>query len=105
MEKSKDERIRERAHQLWEAEGQAHGSHEVHWHRAAREIEEADPSEAPTPEIAGKAGLIENAAATPENGRRGPGSGTRLQRSKKVKMPPVATPAEGVPNAGPKGRP
>jgi len=35
----KQGRIEERAYALWEAEGQLHGRHEEHWHRAARELE------------------------------------------------------------------
>jgi Protein of unknown function (DUF2934) len=39
MNLEKQRRIEERAYALWEAEGQLHGRHEEHWHRAAREIE------------------------------------------------------------------
>jgi hypothetical protein len=35
----KQKRIEERAYLFWEAEGQLHGRHEEHWHRAARQIE------------------------------------------------------------------
>lgn len=39
----KQKRIEQRAYLFWEAEGQPHGRHEEHWHRAARQIEaEAD---------------------------------------------------------------
>jgi hypothetical protein len=35
----KQKRIEERAYLFWEAEGQPHGRHEEHWHKAARQIE------------------------------------------------------------------
>jgi hypothetical protein len=47
MNLEKQRRIEERAYALWEAEGQLHGRHEEHWHRAAREIE-AEETASPT---------------------------------------------------------
>lgn len=45
MDQDREERIALRAHQLWEAEGRPHGSHDEHWRRAAEEIDaEAAPS-------------------------------------------------------------
>ena len=40
--KAQDQRIRERAYQLWEQEGRQHGVPDDHWHRARREIEQGD---------------------------------------------------------------
>ena len=37
MSQEREERIKQRAHQLWEAEGRPHGSHDEHWRRAAAE--------------------------------------------------------------------
>ncbi len=45
MAKTRDDLIRQRAHQLWEAGGHGHGDHDDHWHRAEREIDEAGASE------------------------------------------------------------
>lgn len=39
---SREERIRTRAHQLWEQSGQPDGSHEDHWYQAERDIDEED---------------------------------------------------------------
>jgi hypothetical protein len=39
MDLEKQKRIEQRAYLFWEAEGQPHGRHEEHWHRAARQIE------------------------------------------------------------------
>jgi hypothetical protein len=33
----KKDKIRERAHQLWESEGRPHGAHDEHWRRAQAE--------------------------------------------------------------------
>jgi hypothetical protein len=46
MQADREARIRERAYQIWVAEGRTHGSQEAHWHRAEREImaEEAAPA-------------------------------------------------------------
>jgi hypothetical protein len=39
MDLEKQKRIEQRAYLFWEAEGQPHGRHEEHWHRATRQIE------------------------------------------------------------------
>ncbi|WP_342643669.1 DUF2934 domain-containing protein [Rhodoligotrophos ferricapiens] len=38
----REQRIRERAHQIWEQEGRPEGRHDEHWERAARAIDEED---------------------------------------------------------------
>jgi hypothetical protein len=43
-----EERIRRRAHELWEKEGRPEGRHEQHWDQARREIEQEE-SDAPQP--------------------------------------------------------
>jgi Protein of unknown function (DUF2934) len=35
-------RIRERAHSIWQGEGEVHGRHEDHWSQAEREIDAED---------------------------------------------------------------
>jgi len=45
-----EERIRRRAHEIWQREGQPEGRDQDHWEQACREIAaEAAPDEAPTP--------------------------------------------------------
>ena len=44
MNNEREERIRERAHQIWEREGRANGQEQIHWERASREIDEEDRS-------------------------------------------------------------
>jgi hypothetical protein len=38
-EESREERIRARAHQMWEHEGRTEGDHERHWQEASNEID------------------------------------------------------------------
>jgi hypothetical protein len=38
MQSDREERIRQRAYEIWQSEGHGHGRHEDHWHRAEREI-------------------------------------------------------------------
>ncbi|PAQ08458.1 DUF2934 domain-containing protein [Mesorhizobium temperatum] len=44
MSDDKHERIRRRAYEIWEREGQTHGLHEHHWTQATLEIENEDRS-------------------------------------------------------------
>ncbi|NUB15916.1 DUF2934 domain-containing protein [Azospirillum brasilense] len=39
MQGSREDRIRHRAHEIWEREGRPEGRHEVHWAQACAEIE------------------------------------------------------------------
>ncbi len=45
--KSREERIRERAYELWEQNGRTEGQAEEHWHQARREIgaEDEEPGD------------------------------------------------------------
>ena len=42
MQSDRQERISERAYQIWIAEGRIHGRHDEHWQRAEREIAEEE---------------------------------------------------------------
>jgi hypothetical protein len=46
MNSEKQRRVEERAYALWEADGQLHGKHDEHWHRAAREVEAEETANA-----------------------------------------------------------
>lgn len=54
----REHQIRERAYNIWEAEGYPHGRAEDHWHRAAREVAETGADAAPA-----EAGAAVNGAA------------------------------------------
>ncbi|QKC72334.1 DUF2934 domain-containing protein [Mesorhizobium loti] len=67
MADDRQERIRNRAHQIWQEEGQPAGHHERHWHQAAADIDREDaakPSAAKTP--ARKASGAGKAKAAPK---------------------------------------
>jgi hypothetical protein len=59
-----DERIRGRAHEIWESEGRPEGRHEEHWTRARREIEAVDGGSVtgPTGSDTNSAGIVPGAA-------------------------------------------
>ncbi|QND65481.1 DUF2934 domain-containing protein [Mesorhizobium loti] len=42
MTDDRQERIRNRAHQIWLQEGQPAGHHERHWHQAAADVDQED---------------------------------------------------------------
>ena len=44
-----EERIRRRAHEIWEREGRPEGRHEEHWARARREVESEEGGSPPGP--------------------------------------------------------
>lgn len=45
MTPDREEKIRQRAYELWEAEGRPDGKQQEHWERAAREIEAEEAGE------------------------------------------------------------
>ncbi|MGN8000164.1 DUF2934 domain-containing protein [Sphingomonas sp. 22176] len=40
MSDDREHKVRERAHAIWQREGEPHGRHDEHWHQANREIDE-----------------------------------------------------------------
>ena len=42
MTDDRQERIRNRAHQIWQEEGQPAGQHERHWHQAVADVDRQD---------------------------------------------------------------
>lgn len=71
------ERIRQRAHEIWEEEGRPDGKHEEHWRQAAEELglTEEDGSEIEAPEGApGVESSPEPASTDPSSSRSGLGS-------------------------------
>lgn len=46
MANDREERIRKRAHEIWDAEGRPHGRHEEHWQKAMKEVGGGDPEAA-----------------------------------------------------------
>ena len=64
MQSDRQERISERAYQIWVAEGRLHGRHDEHWQRAEREIAEE--------ELRVAAAMADRAAGTATGPRRRP---------------------------------
>lgn len=42
MEQDREERVRARAYEIWERNGQQEGIHDAHWQQAVTELEEED---------------------------------------------------------------
>jgi hypothetical protein len=79
MQLDRQERISERAYQIWVAEGRVHGKHDEHWHRAEREIAEEE---------------LRLAAAMADRAADVAASGTAARRRKRA-TPPGAKAATG----------
>ncbi len=88
----KEDRIKARAHQIWEREGHAHGEHERHWDQATREIEEeGEDDEAMDADLsvlgdkdAGIALQSDDAGVEPASGMTDAGSLKKTGRKKKI---------------------
>lgn len=61
----REERIRQRAHAIWEAEGRPEGRHEAHWQQARAEIEGTGETEAGTGQMQAGDALPSGADAVP----------------------------------------
>ena len=69
MQSDRQERISERAYEIWVAEGCVHGRHDEHWQRAEREIAEEELRLAAA--MADRAsGVAKNATPAPRRGGR-----------------------------------
>jgi hypothetical protein len=55
MMDGKEERIRERAYQIWEEAGRPQGYQDLHWRQAEQEIAAIDQEASLPPDITGKA--------------------------------------------------
>ncbi len=59
----REDKIRQRAYGIWEAEGYPHGRHEDHWRRALSEVEVEPAAAGPANATAAKPALAEAAPA------------------------------------------
>ncbi|WP_244735173.1 DUF2934 domain-containing protein [Mesorhizobium sp. 113-3-9] len=76
MADDRQERIRNRAHQIWQEEGQPAGHHERHWHQAAADIDRED---------AGKPSAAKTSAAkTPAKKASGAGKAKAAPKEEKA---------------------
>jgi hypothetical protein len=58
MDQDREERVRRRAHEIWEQEGRPEGRHEDHWRQAREEIDRESPPEARSLGSAAQSDLI-----------------------------------------------
>ncbi|MGC4024015.1 MAG: DUF2934 domain-containing protein [Mesorhizobium sp.] len=96
MSGNRDERIRERAHAIWDREGKPEGAAQRHWQQAEGEIDKED--KAPKKPVAPKkaatkkpAAAKKPAATSASASRKTAGAGPALaKRSKDAKKPTKA---------------
>jgi len=82
MSGNRDERIRERAHAIWDREGKPEGAAQRHWQQAETEIEKEDsaPKKAAAKKAVAKKPAEKKSGAAP----------AIAKRSKDAKKPPKA---------------
>ena len=91
MTADREARVRERAYHLWLEEGQPHGRHDEHWHRAERELTEAEEGLGEDPPVAtARAGAGPSGAPGPE-----PAGASRPRGNSPVPDRPQAEPRGG----------
>jgi hypothetical protein len=85
MADDRQERIRNRAHQIWQEEGQPAGHHERHWHQAAADIDREDATGKPAKKPSKKAAGADKAKAEPKEAQ-----GKAAKAAKKPSKPKKA---------------
>ena len=90
MSEDREERVRRRAHEIWEREGRPHGDEKKHWEQASNEIdaEGAKPADAaaatgtspPLEKLAGK----RRAAAKPKQATESKPAGQKKSATKRT---------------------
>ncbi|WP_129793836.1 DUF2934 domain-containing protein [Sphingosinicella sp. CPCC 101087] len=84
MSDDREQRVKQRAYEIWEQSGRPSGRHDDHWDQAQRELEEEDQgrsakTQAPTIESAAKRGATKRAPGA--SARKGAG-GTSPARTR-----------------------
>jgi hypothetical protein len=106
MDNDLDRRIRERAYEIWENEGQPEGRSHDHWEQARSEFEEArqeSAADAPSPakseaiskpkaatRAGRKTGMAAGGVGSDAPSKRGTGGGAGTKRQSRNKTTPVA---------------
>ncbi len=104
MADDRHERIRQRAHAIWEREGRRDGEDERHWHQATSEIDAEDAAGA-APKPRRKAAAPRKPAAAPKSGAKpakaAPAKVASAKTAKTAAKPAVAAkPRAGKAKAG-----
>ncbi|MBZ9963402.1 DUF2934 domain-containing protein [Mesorhizobium sp. BR1-1-2] len=69
MTDDRQERIRNRAHQIWQEEGQPAGQHERHWQQATADIDQEDAGSSAVKKAARKAPVAGKAKTAPKEAK------------------------------------
>jgi hypothetical protein len=83
-DQDRQERIRRRAHEIWEREGRPDGQHEAHWQKAAQELESETDNGTPslqetiTETVAVAAGMPPASTGKHDHQPEEPASGERV---------------------------
>ena len=73
MADDREDRIRKRAHAIWEKEGQSHGSAQRHWEQATADVDAEDRAASPQPGKKARAGAGQK-ASSPDTMQLGAGA-------------------------------
>ena len=112
MSPEQEDRIKQRAYEIWEREGRPHGRDDVHWSMAVQEIraedgwvDEAADSAGPMDDLSRQLGSAE-ASLAPEGVEPAPAelAPARKPRAKKAAAPKVEAAAEPAEEPKPKAR-
>src|SRR5690349_5007699 len=113
MSPEQEDRIKQRAYEIWEREGRPHGRGDVHWSMAVQEIraedgwvDDASGSAEPTDDLSRQLGSAE-ASLAPEGiepAPEEPAAPVRKPRTKKTVAPKVEAVAESAEEPKPKAR-
>jgi hypothetical protein len=112
MSPEQEDRIKQRAYEIWEREGCPHGRGDVHWSMAVQEIraedgwvDDAADSAGPTDDLSRELGSAE-AALAPEGTEPAPEepAPARKPRAKKAVVPKVEAAAKPAEEPKPKAR-
>lgn len=91
MSGNRDERIRERAHAIWDREGRPEGAAQRHWEQAEQEISKEDGAGAKKPSARKPSAAKKPAAKAEGASRKTVGAGPAIaKRSKDAKKPAKA---------------
>ncbi|WP_246679026.1 MULTISPECIES: DUF2934 domain-containing protein [unclassified Mesorhizobium] len=69
MTDDRQERIRSRAHHIWQEEGQPAGQHERHWQQATADIDQEDAGSSAVKKPARKAAVAGKAKTAPKEAK------------------------------------
>ena len=103
MRSEREERIRQRAYQIWQSEGHGHGRQDDHWHQAEREIaaeEAGGSSKAPRRATRSRTASAGKPTAAKSTGTKSTAARAARSRSATSDMRGEKAPAPKKPSSG-----